>query len=488
MLCLAPLSTCSHGPEHSIRRPDTGMSARMSDFVPPFPPRPAKSPSIFEMLRHGSANFLTIFEDKAFEYHTMTLQVLTRQVFICNSPVTVAEALVHKHENFARKSPQIRSGLAPLVGDGLFVSDGPLWETRRAVVEAVLERFRPQGLPALAQALDEVTATWGDDREVDALDAMNRLSAKMIGRLLFGRGFADADASALVGAIADYQAHASRSDLPMLLGLPNWTPWLKNAPIMASAAVVRSLFDTLIARTRNAPDSIAHALGAAGGLEGEALRNELICLFIGGYDPMASLLAWTLYLLSQAPDVEEQVRAEAEGVIGDAAPAPGALKALPYARAVVSETLRLYPPVLMLARQATHADVICDHKIAAGALVVVVPWLLHRHRDFWDAPDAFRPARFLPDSTERKVRKYTYIPFSVGPRACPAATLGLTDAVLAVAMLVSGFAFELKPGTVVEPIAQNTIRPGRALPLRVRRRAGAGSFAAPRSPSPAFGS
>lgn len=458
----------------------------MSEFVPPFPPRPAKTPSVFEMLRHGSSNFLTIFEDRAFEYHTMTMQILTRQVFICNSPVTVAEALVHKHENFSRKSPQIRAGLAPLVGDGLFVSDGPTWEARRPVVEAVLDHCRPHGLPALLQSVEELAGAWDAEGEVDVLDAMCLLSAKMIGRMLFGPAFGDRDGRALIAAVADFQSHASRSDLPMLLGLPNWTPWLK-APIMASAAAVHAVFDRLIADARDAPGSIAHALGAAGRLDRAALRNELITLFIGGYDPVASLLAWVFYLLSQAPDAEQEVRAEALRVIGARAPDLNDIKSLVHARAVVSETLRLYPPVLMLARQAARADSICDHKISAGALVVVVPWLLHRHRDFWDAPDAFRPARFLPDTTERKVRKYTYIPFSVGPRACPAATLGLSEAILAVALLVARFQFQLRPGTVVEPIAQSTIRPGRALPMRVSRRPGPGIATAGRAASPAFG-
>lgn len=458
----------------------------MADFVPPFPPRPAKPLSIVEMVRRGSTNFLTIFEARAFEYQTMSMQALTQQVFICNSPESVAEAFVHKQDNFSRKSPQMRAALAPLAGEGLSVSDGETWAARRPAVQTALEKYRRHHLPAVLRAVEQLQREWGAGAEVDMVEAMGRHSARMLGLMLFGPVFTDEDGRALREALAEIQAGADHGDLKQLLGLPGWLPSFGHRSTHGAVAKVHAVFDRLIGAVPADAPSLARSLQNGAGLTGKALRDELITLFLGGYDTVASLLAWVLYLLSQAPEVEERVLAELASAIGDSPLEAADLKALTFTRAVVSEALRLYPPVPLLTRQAQKADTIRDRKVAAGALVVVVPWLLHRHREFWDAPDAFRPDRFMPDA-ERKIRRYSFIPFSAGPRECPASLLGLSEAVITLVAVLPRFSFRLKPGAVVEPIGRHTILPGPSLPMRVSPR-GNHAFAAPaafaaRSPS-----
>ncbi|MGR7996289.1 cytochrome P450 [Xanthobacter sp. ZOL 2024] len=445
----------------------------MSVFIPPFPPRPEKALSIVEMLRRGSTNFISIFEESAFVHQTMSLQVLTRQVFICNSPESINEAFVEKAANFERKSPQIRSGLAPLIGDALAISDGPAWAQRRALVEGVLSVSRTQALlPEVLAIVDAVTADWPQGpqaQDIDMLDATATLSARIIGGLLFGPSFGAAEAAAIRAAIADYQKHTDRSDLPLLLGLPSWKPFRQNTPILRSAGAVHALFERLLAASLDSGSGLACVLRDSGQLDPTALRNELISLYLGGDDTVGALLAWVFYLVSQARDVEARLEEELYAFVGPQLKPAEELARLPFVRAILCEAARLYPPVPMFARQAQAADEINKRKISAGALVVVIPWLLHRHRNLWHEPDLFQPERFLPNA-RRKLRENAFVAFSIGPRACPGAALGLAEAAVCVAALSHRYQFRLKPGTVVEPVCHHTLRPSPGLPMRVQRR------------------
>jgi len=442
----------------------------MAEFVPPFPPRPAKALSVLDLLRRGTSDFLGIFDQRSYEHHTMSTQILTRQLFVCNSPASVAEAFVQKHQNFSRKSSQLRAGLAPLVGDGLTVSDGATWDARRPVVQTVLDKYRPRHLPAVLDAVAKLEAEWAPGAKVDMLAAMRLHSARMLGRMLFGPAFDDATAKAVAAALVDFERHTEQGDLKQLLGVTSWIPWRRSSPLAASAAAVHAIFDRLIASARNQP-CMAAMLAATGRLDPVAQRNELLSLFLGGHESIAALLTWSLYLLSQAPDEEARLLREVETLFADRAPELSDLKAMTYTRAVVSETLRLYPPVPVLVRQAEREDTISDRKVQAGALVVVIPWLLHRHRHFWAAADTFRPSRFLPGAP-RHANRDAYVPFSTGPRECPAVVLGLSEAMLSLALLVQRFRFAVEPGRTVMPVCRYSILPGSDLPMIVQPRSG----------------
>jgi len=136
---------------------------------------------------------------------------------------------------------------------------------------------------------------------------------------------------------------------------------------------------------------------------------------------------------------------------------------------VFEETVRLYPPVPLLARQALRHETIRGRSVPEGSLVIVVPWLLHRHRKFWGKPDHFLPERFLPENAQYRVR-HSYIPFSVGPRICAGAAFGLTEAILCIATLAQHVRLRLAPDAAVTPICRLTLRPGDDLRMLIERR------------------
>lgn len=157
-------------------------------------------------------------------------------------------------------------------------------------------------------------------------------------------------------------------------------------------------------------------------------------------------------------------------MLGDREPTLKDVPHLPYTRAIIEETLRLYPPVPILAREAMAEDTIKNRRIKKGALVLVVPWLLHRHPDLWPDPDHFKPERFLAGADGDRQSKYAYVPFAIGPRICAGLQFGLTEAILCLAVLAQTFRLRLPEGVDVKPVCRLTLRPGERLPMRLEVR------------------
>jgi cytochrome P450 len=189
---------------------------------------------------------------------------------------------------------------------------------------------------------------------------------------------------------------------------------------------------------------------------------------MAGHETTANTLAWAWFLLSQDPETEARLHAEVDRL--DGRPATyGDMSRLPFTRAVIEETLRLFPPVPLQARQTREARTIAGRAVPAGAIMMLVPWLLHRHQGLWDQPDAFIPDRFMPGGTGVPSR-YAYVPFSIGPRICTGAAFGLTEAILCLATLAQGFRLRLRPGWPVMPVCRLALRPGASLPMRIEAR------------------
>ena len=310
-------------------------------------------------------------------------------------------------------------------------------------------------------------------RAVDVLAEMGGLAAEVICRTLFGRALGGEAAATVVQAFARYQARIGHLDMLSVLGLPDWLPRPRFG-VGGDVARIHAVVDGLVRQAMAGGEAsligaMAEAAlpGSGRPMDATALRNEAATLFMAGHETTANLLAWAFYLLSQAPEVEARAVAEA-ATLGGRAAGWDDLPKLPYLRAVVEETLRLYPPVPLLARQAQEAVEIAGHAVAKGTIVMVVPWLLHRHRSWWDRPDEFRPERFLAGAPERP--RHAYVPFSLGPRVCTGMGFGLAEAVIVLATLLPAVRLRLAPEARVFPICRLTLRPGETLPMLVERR------------------
>lgn len=454
----------------------------MNTFVPPFPARLPSEPSIWQRVRTGRRNLLALWEEEAFEYEFVATRLLTRRIFLCNSPDSVQFAFSTHNESFERKSPQHRHALQPLLGDGLFVSDGRTWATRRRIVAPIVHMSRLSDFaPIMVETALEARERWSAlpaGTEIDALAEMAQLTAEIICRTIFGRELGREHARAVVESFSEYQ-RLIQLDLLSFAGAPDWFPRWRNPALRRSVRRIHNVLEHIIADCRARKDREQSVIGrlldardkeTGAPLSEEALRNEAAVLFMAGHETTANSLAWTWYLLSQAPDVEARLHEELDTVLGGRPPALSDVGALAYTRAVFEEALRLYPPVPFLSREALTDETFNGRDIPKGSIIIVSPWLLHRHRKFWRDPDHFVPDRFLPGSPE-PVSKFAYIPFSIGPRICAGMSFGLTEAILCLATLAQRFSLRLVPGHDVEPVCKLTLRPGDALPMTLHRRA-----------------
>lgn len=469
---MTPLGVHKTDPRHS-----NGSIAALP-YVPPYPPRPPKVYPPLRLLRTARENLLAIWPEPTFTKEFFGHTLLRRALFVCNSPDTVREVFVDDAENFERKSPQQRHALRPLIGDGLFISDGALWrERRRAVAPLTHVSKLPELTPPMTQAAAERLSLWRarSGQEIDALGQMAEMTADIICRTIFGSQLGHAAASTVVSAFSEYQSLIGQMDLLSLLGLPDFIPRLQGRRIHACAAriqtVVGDLMQEILHGARRNEPSLIRSLAdqdTGHGLSAEAVRNEASVLFMAGHETTANTLAWAWFLLSQDAETEARLHAEIDQLGG--APATYAdLPRLRFTRAVIEETLRLFPPVPIQARETLAPRTIAGRAVPAGAIVMLVPWLLHRHKLWWDQPDAFIPERFMPGGSGVPSR-YAYVPFSIGPRICTGAAFGLTEAILCLATLAQGFRLRLRPGWSVMPVCRLTLRPGDTLPMRLEPR------------------
>jgi cytochrome P450 len=455
----------------------------MSHFVPPYPERPREKLPTRALIRMSRHNFLGVFEDRCFEQKFFSTRFLARQIFVCNSPETVAEAFIAHHDSFERKSPQIRHALRPLIGDGVFISDGATWKQRRRLVAPILHASQlPQFAPVMIEAAAETAVRWAglpSGRPLDVLREMAVLTAEIICRTIFGPRLGAEHAAEIADAFSAYQREVRSVDIAYMLGLPDWLPRFQPPSVYRAARRIARVLDEVIERCKKRlasgePSMIRSLLEARDpdtgeALDREALRNEAAVIFMAGHETTANSLAWTWYLLSQAPEAEERLHEELDQVLGGRLPMLDDVPRLLFTRAVFEETIRLYPPVPAFGRQAARSETIGNQRIPAGALLAIVPWLLHRHRIYWPMPDHFVPERFLPEHAAARQR-FTYLPFSVGPRVCAGQAFGLTEAILCLATLAQRARLRLAAGTVVEPVARLTLRPGHSLPMHIEAR------------------
>ncbi|PWQ96694.1 cytochrome P450 [Leucothrix arctica] len=455
----------------------------MKHFTPPYPKRHTEKQSAIQSILQARSDLLSIWSEDSFKFEFMSQKILKQHVFIANDPRIVKEVFVTKHKIYERKSPQMEQALEPLLGDGLFISHGETWASHRQLQMPLFHtKFVQNYSKIMVSTIMETVEEWkkqGDKSTINVLPEMGQLTAEIISRTLFGETLGREKSGEVVTAFAEYQASIKQTPLSSFTNIPSWLDKfsIKSFKALRAAKRIHAVVDEIIdltAKKENQETLIAHLLSANTQLEENALtreqiRNEVIVLFMAGHETTANSLAWAWYLISQSPEVEQKLHAELDEVLGDRTPEFSDVAKLPYTRAIFDEAVRLYPPVPIISRQASEDDTIRKKHIPKGSLMLVVPWLLHRHKNHWDDPDSFIPERFLAGA-ERKPNKFAYIPFSAGPRVCPGKNFGLVESVLSIAILAQHFRLTLPEGTLVKHECRLTLRPKGNLPMTLEIR------------------
>ncbi len=441
-------------------------------------PGPAGYPllGVFPTARKDPLGF---FLETARRYGDVaSMQFGLRRVYLLSHPDHVRYVLQDNHHVY-RKGPSA-ARVRPLFGDSLTTDDGEHWRRQRRLM---LPAFHPRQLarlgPIVVGATAEMLGRWqpvaARGEHLDLLLEMRMLTRAIILRILFG-DVAAAETRAVGEALDLALEHADRR---------LWSPlgWLElptpgHQRFRQALGAVDAFVASAIGRVRHGNTSpgmlLSALLDARDAESGEPmtdaeLREEVKALLVAGHTTTASALSWTWYVLHEVPQALTRLRQELRAVLEGGDPGADHLAALGYTRMLIEEVLRLYPPTWVTARTPLVDDEIGGYHIAAGSIVMLSPFVTHRHPRFWEHPNRFDPERFTP---RRSVGRpsFAYFPFGGGPRRCIGAGLALVEMQLVIAMVAQRYEPTLVPGSRVAVGPGLTLRPRPGLPMTLKRR------------------
>ena len=445
-------------------------------LIPPHPPIPPHELPLLGFLRAIRTNALTMWTERAYEEDILVRHFFNRTNVLVNAPEAIHRVLVDNHANYRRSPASIRI-LKPITGgNGLLLSEGEAWRHQRRTTAPALA---PRVVPMLAR---HITATTNDvlgmlaeqaaQGPVNLLQKVQFLTLEIAGRSMFSLEMQRYGAP-LRGLLTEYAIRFSQPKLfdmllppsvPTFRGLLRWRfqqRWMRLIDDVMRDRLrepepenPRDLFDLLRA---------AHDPETGERFSRVQLRDQLATLLLAGHETTAVTLFWAMTLLALDPAEQQRLADESRGL----AITIDALPRLVRTRAVVNETLRLYPPAFAIARESVGPDRLGEFDLPARTVLIIAPWVLHRHRRYWRDPDAFDPDRFMPDAPQPP--RFAYLPFGAGPRVCVGAQFALTEAVLVLASIIQRFRVELVDEPPL-PVAIVTTQPGRQAMFRMTAR------------------
>lgn len=437
-------------------------------FRPPAPSPASPLGALVSSIIAPDRDLLALMPQAAYRMRVGRLGHTRRGIVLVNDPALVRDVLVDRVDLFA-KNDLFTGALAPLIGDGVFIAQGRHWRRQRAMIEPAFGHLHTgrafdRMAAAVAACEERLTGLSGAPVRLEA--EMSRLTADIIYRVIFSEALGSGPANAMFEAFARFQAHVANVRVRRFLFGKPFAPVPQPRAACDAASAIRSHLAAKIDHrltTGEARDDLLGAIIAARDPDDGTpfTRTEMIdqiaVFFLAGHETTASTLTWLFLMISQNADLAAELRAEVLAVAGDAPLKAGDVKRLALTRAAIQETLRLYPPGAFLPRVALQDTKVGGQSVKRGTMVLISPWIIHRHRDWWDAPDMFRHARFAPDA--QKPVPGSYLPFGLGARACVGGAFAMAEAQLVTASLLSRFDIVTRDAASVRPTVHLTLRP-----------------------------
>jgi cytochrome P450 len=443
-------------------------------FVPPVPvPPPAPLP-MRQFLRAIRENALTIWPERAYHDDMTVRQFLGRKNVLLNAPEAIHHVLVDNHANYRRSPASIRI-LRPITGNGLLLSMGETWRLQRRTIAPALA---PRVIPLLCRHIMTATQEALDSLDQPCLDLLTfiqTLALDIAGRSMFSletRQYGP-EIRRLLTEFGEHLAQPHLFDMLLPASVPTLRDWRRARFSKRWMHLIETLMQQ---RTGNPnpsgqPRDLLDLLIAArdpetgAGFSPMELRDQVATLLLAGHETTAVTLFWACLMLANADDVQDWM---AEELLSTDLTRDGVQTRLIRTKAVVNETLRLFPAAFILVREAILPDQIGALQLPRRTVVMIAPWVLHRHHAFWHDPEVFDPARFMPDAPPPP--RFAFMPFGAGPRICVGAQFAMAEAVLVLAALVQRFRITLKDERPVLPVAVVTTQPDHAPLFQVTRR------------------
>lgn len=400
-------------------------------------------------------------------------RILLHDVVLLHEPADIREVLIDKASSFGKERTQKRMRI--VLGEGMITSDGEQHRRGRRIAAPAFHRRR---IERYAGQIVDLSATlcseWKPGQQLDIAAEMMRLALQVTARTLF-----DTEVTPEIHVINE-QVNIIMDLYNLLVALPR-AELLLDAPVppmrrfRLAKARLDEVVDAMIQKRREEAGSAAleqrgdllsmllaarddQAGGDGGTLSPEELRDQVLTLFLAGYETVANALAWTWLLLGQNPDAEARLHDELDSVLAGRLPTLEDMPRLEYTAMVLSESLRLYPPAWAMGREVLEDVSIGPYRLRKGTMVLFSQYIVHRDPRWFPDPEAFRPERFTAEAKATRPR-FAYFPFGGGGRQCIGESFAWMEAILALATIAQRWRLKLNPGQTIELQPKITLRP-----------------------------
>ena len=426
-------------------------------------------------IRQFRSDLLDLLLNTARDYGPLaSFRVGPRRVFLASGPDLIEQVLVSDAKHYIKHFGA--RAFRPVLGNGLVTSEGTFWRRQRKLVQPAFLKARVASYaPVMAEQTEQMLTCWAPGRSVQIDYEFEALTSKIALKTLFnlddpGDGERFSDTLKLAFDLMNAR-------LRRVFKLPLWVPTPANRRLQSAVAELDQRVQGFIAAGRSREDpgnDLLSLLLVAQHEDGtrmtdRQLRDEAMTIYLAGHETTALTLTWTWYLLSQHRHVEEKLIAEWQDVLAGSAPTVKHLPRLPYTAAVIAESMRLFPPVYVIGREATVDMELGGYRVKRGYTVLMSQWVNHRDPEYFPSPEEFRPERW-EDGLARRLPKFAYYPFGGGQRICVGADFALMEAAIILATVGQRYRFTLDPDAAIEIKPQITLMPAHSIPVTLQCR------------------
>ncbi|EIX1506664.1 cytochrome P450 [Campylobacter jejuni] len=447
----------------------------------PFFPKPYKNKAstlLTFLLKRRS--WLDGLYERGYKMQTGYVKMPNFDLYVINDTKEVKRMMVDEVREFP-KSAFLHELLSPLLGESIFTTNGEVWKKQRELLRPSFEMTRINKVfnlmsEAVADMMDRFSK-YPNHAVIEVDEAMTFITADVIFRTIMSSKLDEEKGKKILNAFVTFQEQSVHTAMRRMFCFPKWLSYVLGDRKRAKAGdVIRQVLSDIIKPRYDMADN-AEFEDILGSLllvvdadtnkrfSFEEILDQVAMLFLAGHETTASSLTWTLYLLSLYPKEQEKAYEEITQVLQGGAIEISHLRQFKYLTNIFKESLRLYPPVGFFAREAKKDTQVRDKLIKKGSGVVIAPWLIHRHEEFWTNPHGFNPSRF-----EGEYKKDAYLPFGVGERICIGQGFAMQEAILILANILKTYKLELEEGFVPDVVGRLTVRSANGMRIKFSKR------------------
>ncbi|AIW10646.1 cytochrome P450 [Campylobacter jejuni] len=447
----------------------------------PFFPKPYKNKAstlLTFLLKRRS--WLDGLYERSYKMQTGYVKMPNFDLYVINDTKEVKRMMVDEVREFP-KSAFLHELLSPLLGESIFTTNGEVWKKQRELLRPSFEMTRINKVfnlmsEAVADMMDRFSK-YPNHAVIEVDEAMTFITADVIFRTIMSSKLDEEKGKKILNAFVTFQEQSVHTAMRRMFCFPKWLSYVLGDRKRAKAGdVIRQVLSDIIKPRYDMADN-AEFEDILGSLllvvdadtnkrfSFEEILDQVAMLFLAGHETTASSLTWTLYLLSLYPKEQEKAYEEITQVLQGGAIEISHLRQFKYLTNIFKESLRLYPPVGFFAREAKKDTQVRDKLIKKGSGVVIAPWLIHRHEEFWTNPHGFNPSRF-----EGEYKKDAYLPFGVGERICIGQGFAMQEAILILANILKTYKLELEEGFVPDVVGRLTVRSANGMRIKFSKR------------------